>query len=148
MTKAEMDARKLDIIRFLLKEDLPIERLQLFESTRDLIIEWKQQEQLLAEAEKADNISSQLSEPEIEYESKPQEATVDTRIINLTDYLLNEVTEEDDLVEFQVLCNDKMPPCMFTIEELQEELRLAEEEFERGEGIPHEEIAKMIEGWK
>jgi len=142
MTKAEMDARKMEVIRFLVKENLPMDRLQLFESTRDLMIEWKRKQQ--SEEEKTDNISHRLSEPDIEYSSLSKNTTIDTRIADLIHYLLDEIREEDDLIEFQVLCNDRMPPCMFTVEELQERLREAEARFERGEGIPHEEILQRI----
>ncbi|MDL2255527.1 hypothetical protein LJC38_02955 [Parabacteroides sp. OttesenSCG-928-K15] len=140
MTTTEMDGRKLNIIRFLLKEDLSEERLQLFESTRE-IIEYYRQERLGDEG-----APSGLREPEIEYNVNPQ--PTDARKTAFMRYLLNEVEDEESLVEFEALCNDRMPPCMYTEEELNARADRAEAEFAQGGGIPHEEIKKMIEAWK
>lgn len=138
MTAEEMNARKLNIIRFLLKEDLTEEKLQLFENTREMQEQYRQQ---MARLHGDEEMYSRLEEPKAEYNSAQSTAT-ESRITELINYLLNEVPDDEELFGFESLCNDRKPPCRFTIEELQEELRLAEEEFERGDFIYHEDIKR------
>jgi len=139
MTTTEMDVRKMAIIRFLINEATP-DKLKIFENTRIL----------LTDDQNDSESSSELKEPAMPYQPEKSDSPtwINTRKLEFFRYLLNEVEEEELLIEYEVLCQEKDPPCMYTVEEMKENLRQAIDEIERGEFVPHEEVLKIIEGWE
>ncbi|MDF9830201.1 hypothetical protein [Parabacteroides sp. PF5-6] len=159
MTQAEMNARKVRILRTLMDENLSTVDLQYFENVRLFILEERKRKEGKKE-ERFPHNESKTNEPTAPYgwqdgvsyaldEVPPiSETQANALKLRLSQFLLDEAKEEEeleelDIVDYTIRMGDKAP-CRYTREELNARADRAEARFERGEGIPHEEIRRRI----